>query len=98
MSTDELTLNVKGEYYQQFLDGDKPFEYRLYNDYWKKRLVGRTYNTIRYSLGYPKRCDEYRNTRMPYTGYEIQEINHPHFGNEPVKVFAIRLNTERRVV
>ncbi|HHU1479257.1 TPA: ASCH domain-containing protein, partial [Escherichia coli] len=27
-----------------------------------------------------------------YEGYEIKTITHPHFGENPVKVFAIKVN------
>ncbi|ENN4178965.1 ASCH domain-containing protein, partial [Salmonella enterica subsp. enterica serovar Typhimurium] len=28
----------------------------------------------------------------PYGGYEVKTITHPHFGDEPVKVYAIKVN------
>lgn len=31
---------------------------------------------------------------IPYDGYEIKMITHPHFGPEPVKVFAIKVNID----
>ncbi|MCP3582304.1 hypothetical protein NLN00_23805, partial [Escherichia coli] len=29
-----------------------------------------------------------------YDGYEIKTITHPHFGDKPVKVFAIKVNID----
>lgn len=29
---------------------------------------------------------------VPYDGYEIKTITHPHFGDKPVKLFAIKVN------
>lgn len=31
---------------------------------------------------------------VPYNGYEIKTITHPHFGDKPVKVFAIKVNID----
>ncbi|EIM6243764.1 ASCH domain-containing protein, partial [Escherichia coli] len=41
--------------------------------------------------GYPKRKDFSRRIDVPYNGYEIKTITHPHFGDKPVKVFAIKV-------
>lgn len=34
-----LQLAVKGEYFDAMIRGEKTEEYRLFNDYWKKRLI-----------------------------------------------------------
>ncbi|EFI1510143.1 TPA: ASCH domain-containing protein, partial [Escherichia coli] len=39
-----------------------------------------------------KRDDSSRRIDVPYDGYEIKTIIHPHFGDKPVKVFAIKVN------
>nr|WP_248697875.1 hypothetical protein [Escherichia coli] len=44
--------------------------------------------------GYPKRDDFSRRIDVPYDGYEIKTITHPHFGDKPVKVFAIKVNID----
>ncbi|ELF7691695.1 ead/Ea22-like family protein [Escherichia coli] len=44
--------------------------------------------------GYPKRDDSSRRIDVPYDGYEIKTITHPHFGDKPVKVFAIKVNID----
>ena len=86
-----LTLNLKAIYYVDIITGKKDYEYRLYTDYWKKRLVGREYDCMVICLGYPKKDDWDRKKIFPYSGYEIQTINHPHFGPDDVEVFAIKI-------
>lgn len=41
------------------------------------------------TLGYPKRDDTERRPIRPWRGYRVTTITHPHFGPEPVQVFAI---------
>lgn len=89
MST--LHLPLKGEYFDQIKAGTKPEEFRLANDYWRKRLVGRTYDRIELTRGYPKRGDSDRRLVLPYRGYRMATITHPHFGDQPVEVFAINV-------
>ena len=86
-----LQLAVISEYFDQMKAGGKPFEYRLQNAYWQHRLVGRDYDTLIITKGYPARTDMSRRLVMPYSGYELQTITHPHFGANPVQVFAIRV-------
>ncbi|EJM6143056.1 ASCH domain-containing protein, partial [Escherichia coli] len=31
---------------------------------------------------------------VPYDGYKIKTITHTHFGDKPVKVFAIKVNID----
>lgn len=85
----KLQLAVNGEYFDQMKCGNKKFEYRLVNEYWKKRLVGREYDLLIITKGYPCADDKERRIEMPYHGYEMQTITHKHFGDEPVDVFAI---------
>lgn len=87
----DLVLPVKRCYFEQMRDGVKPFEFRLRNAYWQKRLVGRAYDRVVVTLGYPSRDDDSRRLVVPWLGYEEQTITHEHFGNEPVQVFAIRI-------
>jgi hypothetical protein len=63
-------------------------------DYWRKRLEGRTYDRIVLTRGYPKADDAARRLTLAWRGYEVQTITHPHFGLEPVQVFAIDVSTE----
>lgn len=41
MASKDLHLNLKGEYFHAIRAGKKVEEYRLYNDYWRKRLEER---------------------------------------------------------
>ncbi|MDN2486407.1 ASCH domain-containing protein [Kosakonia sacchari] len=89
-----LQLAVNGEYFDQMKRGEKPEEYRLVNAYWERRLVGRKYDRLIITRGYPKRDDAERRIVVPYDGFEIKTITHPHFGDKPVKVFAIKVNID----
>lgn len=94
-----LQLAVNGEYFDQMKRGEKTEEYRLYNEYWRSRLVFEGFFTAPHKFdrliitrGYPKREDTSKRIDIPYDGYEVKVITHPHFGPDPVKVFAIRVN------
>lgn len=91
---DLLTLSLKGEYFDAIRDGTKPKEYRLVNEYWSKRLIGRSYSRIVLTKGYPKAGDTDRRLIRVWRGYEIETIQHPHFGPEPVMVFAIDVTAQ----
>lgn len=87
----DLILNVKDIYFQQAKAGLKTEEYRIDNDYWRKKLEGKSYDKIIYCSGYPKREDYERRIIYPYVGWSRKQITHPHFGDAPVNVFAIIL-------
>lgn len=87
-----LQLAVNGEYFDQMKRGEKKFEYRLLNDYWRKRLVNREYDRLIITRGYPRADDFDRRIDVPYQGYKLQSITHKHFGPDPVNVFAIKVN------
>ena len=89
MKTKILYLPLKSEYFDAIQSGDKTEEYRLYNDYWCKRLIGRDYDEIILTKGYPKRDDSSRRMSFDWRGYKVKTICHPHFGDKRVKVFAI---------
>lgn len=86
-----LNLALKREYFEAIKAGEKTEEYRLYTDYWRKRLEGKDYDAIRLTLGYPKKDDTARILFKKWLGYTIKTITHKHFGDKPVKVFAITL-------
>ncbi|MEG5700740.1 ASCH domain-containing protein [Enterobacter hormaechei] len=88
-----LQLAVNGEYFDQMKQGEKVEEYRLVNDFWNKRIMFREYDRLIITRGYPKRDDQSKRIDIPYDGYEVKMITHPHFGPDPVKVFAIKVNT-----
>jgi len=63
--------------------------FRLRNAYWTKRLVGRHYDTVVFTLGYPPKSDTARRIEAPYRGYELTTVTSPEWGNVPQEVFAI---------
>jgi len=87
--SETLTLPLKAEYFDAIRDGTKPEEFRLVTPFWSKRLVGRSYDTIVLTKGYPKVDDASRRLERPWRGYRVRTLTHPHFGPDPVEVFAI---------
>jgi len=87
-----LVLHVKRCYFEDMKAGRKVWEYRLTTPYWRKRLEGRYYSCILICDGYPKHIETERRLIAPWLGYEVQTITHPHFGADPVEVFAIRVH------
>jgi hypothetical protein len=88
-----LTLPLKAEYFDAIKAGTKPKEFRLANAYWTRRLLNRTYDRVVLTRGYPPRSDKSRRLERAWRGCEITTITHPHFGPDPVTVFAIDVNT-----
>ncbi|NML34884.1 ASCH domain-containing protein [Paraburkholderia antibiotica] len=87
----DLILPLKREYFEAIRRGEKVEEYRLYNAYWYRRLAMRDFDHIVLMLGYPKADDHERRIVRPWRGYVERTIQHPHFGPEPVRVFAINV-------
>jgi hypothetical protein len=87
----DLVLPLKRAYFEQIRDGVKPEEFRLCTPYWRKRLEGRTFDRIVLTLGYPAANDTTRRLVRPWRGYRETTITHPHFGPDPVKVYAIHV-------
>lgn len=48
--------------------------------------------TAWFKAGNPSRWDEARMMTRPWAGMEVKTVTHPHFGLEPVQVFAIKVN------
>lgn len=90
-----LHLALKAQYFNEIKAGTKTEEYRLVNEYWIKRLCPHgeqmEFSGIVLTLGYPKADDHSRRLELPWRGFTIKTITHPHFGHEPVKVFAINV-------
>lgn len=88
-----LHLHLKAEYFNAIAAGTKTEEYRKCTPYWTKRIEGREYDQIVLYYGYLSTHKVAHNVTivLPYRGYKVRTITHPHFGPEPVEVFAIRL-------
>ena len=89
MSKKILHLPLKAIYFNQIKSGIKTEEYREITEYWAKRLVNRDYDEVHLKLGYPKKDDLSKILIKPWKGYVVKTIEHPHFGNKELSVFAI---------
>lgn len=94
MKQKTLRLAVNAEYFDTMKSGEKVEEYRLINPFWTTRLMGRDYDRLVITKGYPRKFDAERHITMPYRGYEVKTITHKHFGPDPVRVFAIKVQLE----
>jgi hypothetical protein len=94
----DLILPLKGIYFDQIKAGVKQFEYRLANDYWKKRLLGKKYDKVVLTRGYPKRDDKERRLNRAWLGYIETRITHEHFGADSVWVYAIDVSCPHPIV
>jgi hypothetical protein len=88
----KLRLSLKTEHYRSIEDRSKKEEYRLRTPYWRMRIEGRTFSGIILTLGYPSTDQADRIMERPWRGYEVKTITHPHFGPDPVEVYAIKVN------
>jgi hypothetical protein len=87
-----LQLALHKQYFDQIKSGEKVEEYRLVTPYWTKRISGRDYDDIVLTCGYPPKEDDSRRITRPWRGYRKTTLTHPHFGPDPVEVYAIRVN------
>lgn len=87
----DLILPLKGEYFDAIKAGTKTEEFRLCTLYWKKRIEGRRYGHVILTRGYPKRDDYARRLVLPWKGWAMKVITHPHFGPDKVSVYAINV-------
>lgn len=53
-------------WFKKVQEGDP--DLRPTNEYWTKRLENRTYDTITFTLGYPKKGDAQRHHIVPWRG------------------------------
>lgn len=86
-----LTIPVKGVYFDQIAAGTKTEEFRIVKDYWAMRLTSKLWSRIVLTRGYPKGGGVEGVTRLTrkFNGWERRTITHPHFGPDPVEVYAI---------
>lgn len=89
-----LVLALKAEYFDAIRDGSKLEEFRIVKPYWTRRLVGRTYDSIVLTRGYPETGNALRRIVRPWRGFTRKTITHPHFGLNPVEVYAINVRPE----
>lgn len=87
----DLVLPLKREYFEAIKAGTKPEEFRERTAYWRKRLEGRSFERVVLMLGYPARDNHERRLVLPWRGLRETTIQHPHFGPDPVGVYAIRV-------
>lgn len=84
-----LRLNLKGKWWDQIAAGEKTVELRLATPYWRKRLVGRTYDEIHLLKGYPPKSDTSKLLVRKWRMVTAETVVHEEFGPEPVEVFVI---------
>lgn len=86
-----LTLPLKGQYFDEILAGTKTEEFRQVSPFWRKRIEFTEFDAIVLTRGYPKGGGIDGETRLvrQWRGYKLRTITHPHFGPDPVDVFAI---------
>lgn len=87
-----LYLPLKAEYFDAIKSGAKRVEYRVANDYWKRRIEGREYDEIVLTKGYPSRTDKERRLSRPWRSWWMETVTHKHFGPKPVRTYAIQVN------
>lgn len=88
----DLVLPLKAEYFHAIKAGTKTEEFRLRTPFWRKRLEGRALDRVVLTLGYPAADNHERRLVLPWRGMRETTITHPHFGPEPVEVYAIKVN------
>lgn len=84
-----LHLHLCGQYFDEIRREVKPEEFRLCTDYWAKRLLNRHYDGIQIMWAYPSKDEHDKILVRPWRGVTQKIITHPHFGPDPVSVFAI---------
>ena len=96
-----LTLIINKKWFNQIKAGVKIEEYREVKSYWIKRLTNQNndgsvngnsfykyFRFVRFQNGYNKNA---RWIVVEFKGIEIKEIEHEHFHDSKIGVFAIKL-------
>lgn len=89
-----LVLPLKRRWFEAIKDGSKIEEYRLDNEYWRKRLEGKDFDEVTVTLGYPRRDDTERRLTFPWLGAYRRMVTSDEWGGVPKMVWAIRLGTK----
>ena len=84
---------MKRKWFEQVKSGEKVEEYRLRNNYWSKRLSGKTFDRIVLTLGYPKKGCSDRRIELPWHGCVEKTVVSEEWNNQPMDVFAIKLTS-----
>lgn len=85
-----LYIPLKFKWWDEIAANRKPFEYRIFKNYWIQRLVGKEYDAICLTRGFPPKDDKSRHLWKKYNGYEIiNDFVHEEFGSGKNKVFKI---------
>ncbi len=92
MLTRRLHLHLKREYFAAIKAGTKGEEFRAFTNFWARQLRNAPFAGIVIYDGYPKGDDPERVIERPWRGYCDKVITHPHFGPNPTRVYAIRVN------
>ena len=82
-----LHLHLTFQYFDEIKAGKKSEEFRN-AEYWRPRLDAGNYTHIRLWRAYQKKSPE-TVIDLPYKGYELKTITHPHFDNVQTLVCAI---------
>ena len=90
-----LHLHLRFEYFDAVAQGRKPKEYRDAAK-WQKRLDAKKYAWIRLYRGFEKVGSD-TVLDMPYRGYELETVVHPHFGSMAKLVCAIHVTPNVKV-
>lgn len=91
-----LYLVVPPEEFDQLKAGYKKEVYRATNNHWHNRIHGRHYDMLAISSGNRNGRGDDRRIFIPYEGFEIKEVSDPRLDNEPVRMFAIRVNVPQK--
>lgn len=87
----DLVLHLKSCYFREVASGSKRSEYRLAKPFWEKRLIDQEYDRVVIWDAFKKGGSD-TVLIFPWRSFKRITITHPHFGKEPVEVFAIALN------
>ncbi|MBT4329519.1 MAG: ASCH domain-containing protein [Gammaproteobacteria bacterium] len=88
MSEDKiLHLHLTFRYFDEIRAGTKREEFRL-AEKWQESLDKNSYTGIRLYRAFQK-VSPSTVIDLPYRGYTLREIVHPHFNNQPALVCAI---------